>query len=67
MLQKELLLSLDGLSCQKQEKLKGRLTLQLSQLLLSSELAAEHQPSQDGAYATLSSEAPHAISLRLQA
>ena len=69
MLQQELLVALDGLARREPEKLKGTLTLQLGQLLLllTSELAAEHQLSQDEAFETLCSEAPHAISLRLQA
>ena len=69
MLQQELLVALDGLARREPEKLKGTLTLQLGQLLLllTSELAAERQLSQDEAFEALCSEAPHAISLRLQA
>lgn len=69
MLQQELLVALDGLARREPEKLKGTLTLQLGQLLLllTSELAAERHLSQDEAFEALCSEAPHAISLRLQA
>jgi len=69
MLQQELLVALDGLARREPEKLKGTLTLQLGQLLLllTSELAAERQLSQDEAFEALCSEAPHGISLRLQA
>ena len=69
MLQQELLVALDGLARREPEKLKGTLTLQLGQLLLllTSELASERQLSQDEAFEALCSEAPHAISLRLQA
>jgi phosphorylase kinase alpha/beta subunit len=69
MLQQELLVALDGLARREPEKLKGTLTLQLGQLLLllTSEIAAERQLSQDEAFEALCSEAPHAISLRLQA
>jgi phosphorylase kinase alpha/beta subunit len=68
MLQQELLVALDGLARREPEKLSGTLTLQLGQLLLllTSELAAERQLSQDEAFEALCSEAPHAISLRLQ-
>tara|TARA_B100001093_G_scaffold519644_1_gene609629 strand:+ start:3873 stop:7058 length:3186 start_codon:yes stop_codon:yes gene_type:complete len=68
MLQQEILVALDGLARREPEKLKGTLTLQLGQLLLllTSELAAERQLSQDEAFETLCCEAPHAISLRLQ-
>ncbi|MDA9682181.1 glycoside hydrolase family 15 protein [bacterium] len=69
MLQQELLVALDGLARREPEKLNGTLTLQLGQLLLllTSELAAERQLSQDEAFEALCSEAPHAISLRLHA
>ncbi len=69
MLQQEVLVALDGLARREPEILKGTLTLQLGQLLLllTSELAAERQLSQDAAFEALCSEAPHAISLRLQA
>ena len=68
-LQQELLLALDGLARRQPHLLKGTLTLQLGQLLLllTSELAAERQCSQDEAFEALCSEPPHAIGMRLRA
>ena len=67
-LQQELLLAVDGLARRQPQLLKGTLTLQLGQLLLllTSELAAEGQCSQDEAFEMLCSEPPHAIGLRLR-
>ena len=68
-LQQELLLALDGLARRQPQILKGTLTLQLGQLLLllTSELAVEHQCSQDEGFEALCSEPPHAIGVRLRA
>ena len=67
-LQQELLLALDGLARRQPQLLKGTLTLQLGQLLLllTSELAAERQCSQDEAFEALCCEPPHAVGLRLR-
>ena len=63
MLEQELLLALDGVARRDPGLLKGILTLQLSQLLLllTSELAAERQLSQDEAFEALCSTSPHLI------
>jgi phosphorylase kinase alpha/beta subunit len=69
MLEQELLLALDGVARRDPGLLKGILTLQLSQLLLllTSELAAERQLSQDEAFEALCSTSPHLIRDRLRA
>ena len=68
MLEQELLLALDGVARRDPGLLKGILTLQLSQLLLllTSELAAEQQLSQDEAFEALCSSPPHRIRDRLR-
>ena len=68
MLEQELLLALDGVARRDPGLLKGILTLQLSQLLLllTSELAAERQLSQDEAFEALCSTSPHLIRDRLR-
>ena len=68
MLEQELLLALDGVARRDPGLLKGILTLQLSQLLLllTSELAAEQQLSQDEAFEALCSSSPHRIRDRLR-
>jgi hypothetical protein len=68
MLEQELLLALDGVARRDPGLLKGILTLQLSQLLLllTSELAAEDQLSQDEAFEALCSSSPHRIRDRLR-
>tara|TARA_B100002051_G_scaffold272102_1_gene308111 strand:- start:1378 stop:4578 length:3201 start_codon:yes stop_codon:yes gene_type:complete len=69
MLEQELLLALDGVARREPTLLKGSLTLQLGQLLLllTSELASEHELSQDEAFEAVCREAPHAIRTRLRA
>ena len=69
MLEQELLLALDSVARREPDLLKGSLTLQLGQLLLllTSELAAEQQLSQDEAFEALCNEAPHAVRCRLRA
>jgi len=68
MLQQELLLALDGIARREPTMISGSLTFQLGQLLLllTSELAAEQQCSQDEAFEALCDEPPHRISLRLR-
>ena len=68
MLQQELLLALDGIARREPTMISGSLTVQLGQLLLllTSELAAEQQCSQDEAFEALCDEPPHRISLRLR-
>ena len=68
MLEQELLLALDSIARRESTLLKGSLTLQLSQLLLllTSELAAEQQLSQDEAFEALCGTSPHLIRNRLR-
>ena len=68
MLQQELLLALDGIARREPDMIRGSLTFQLGQLLLllTSELAAEQQLTQDEAFEALCDEPPHRISLRLR-
>ena len=67
-LQQELLLALDGIARREPAMISGSLTVQLGQLLLllTSELAAERQCSQDEAFEALCDEPPHRIGLRLR-
>jgi phosphorylase kinase alpha/beta subunit len=69
MLQQELLLALDGVARHEPSLLSGGLTLQLGQLLLllTSELAAEHQLNPIDAFEELCQQPPHAIRRRLRA
>jgi phosphorylase kinase alpha/beta subunit len=69
MLQQELLLALDGVARHEPRLLSGGLTLQLGQLLLllTSELAAEHQLNPIDAFERLCQQPPHAIRRRLRA
>ena len=69
MLEQELLLALDGVARREPSLLRGSLTLQLGQLLLllTSELAAEQQLTQDEAFEALCCEPPSAIRSRLRA
>ena len=68
MLQQELLLALDGIARREPSMIRGSLTFQLGQLLLllTSELAAEQQCSQDEAFEALCDEPPHRITRRLR-
>ena len=68
MLEQELLLALDGVVRRELSLLRGSLTLQLGQLLLllTSELAAERQLTQDEAFEALCCEPPSAIRSRLR-
>jgi phosphorylase kinase alpha/beta subunit len=69
MLQQELLLALDSLARRDPALLSGSLTLQLGQLLLllTGELASEHDLSAIEAYEALCALPPHAIRRRLMA
>ena len=68
MLQQELLLALDGVARREPALLSGSLTLQLGQLLLllTSELASEHDLTPIEAFEALCDEPPHAIRRRLE-
>ncbi|MEA5422832.1 glycoside hydrolase family 15 protein [Synechococcus sp. CCY9202] len=68
MLQQELLLALDGLARLEPTLLSGSLTLQLGQLLLllTGELATEHELSQSDAFEALCSLPPHGLRRRLR-
>lgn len=68
MLQQELLLALDGIARREPDMIRGSLTFQLGQLmlLLTSELAAERQLSQDEAFEAVCDEPPHRLGQRLR-